>query len=92
MPDEDGNILVTLHFETLYIVYHMIQCAANSATTVLSDVYVVHSSRGNMTIIIYLLYTSIEARLRRASMLRRWGNSASATVARRRCFLKCIIH
>ena len=56
MPDEDGNILVTLHFETLYIVYHMIQCAANSATTVLSDVYVVHSSRGNMTIIIYLLY------------------------------------
>ena len=45
-----------LHFETLYIVYHMIQCAANSATTVLSDVYVVHSSRGNRTIIIYLLY------------------------------------
>ena len=56
MPDEDGNILVTLHFETLYIVYHMIQCAANSATTVLSDVYVMYSYRGNMTIIIYLLY------------------------------------
>ena len=46
---------------------------------------------GDRYIHIYI-YTSIEARLRRASLLRRAGNSASVTVVQQQRFFICVIY